>query len=179
LYSDGAVKISNSIRVYPSPIDHDIFGKEKKCSERVLFPQIILPIPGASTENKRLPVQRDEKLRLSIQANGQTILKDELSYGMISSEFYKSYRKHKTGKSDLGADHRVAFKRANGGLIVLNVAPFFLEGYPRGVRSAIYSLFLSRFPQSPDRFICKTVSITMHLNEIVRALRNSIEDSGS
>lgn len=167
---DGTVKMNSSVPVYPSPIDHNVFSAEKKCTEKIVFPHIIIPVPDASIENKRLPVQRDDKLRITLHAGGKSIYKDELAFGMISSEFCRAYRKHRTVKPDLDADQNITFKRANSGKIVVNAAPFFMEGYKMGVRSAIYSLFLKRFPQTPDRFICKTVSVTLHWSDIISAL---------
>lgn len=172
--ADGAVKMSSSIWVYPSPIDHNVFSGEKKCSDRIVFPKIIIPVPEASIENKKLPVQRDDKLRIRLQVGGKSVYNEELSFGMISSEFYKAYRKHRSVKPDLDADQNITLNRSNNTKIVLNAAPFFLEGYRMGVRSALYSLFLRRFPQPPDRFICKTMSITMHWTDMISSLCSNL-----
>lgn len=174
LSSEGVVKMSSSVRVYPSPIDHNVFSGEKKCSDKIMFPNIIIPVPEASIENKMLPVQRDDKLRIRLQAGGVSVYNEELTFGMISSEFYRAYRKHRSVKPDLDADQNITFHRSNNTKLVLNAAPFFLEGYRIGVRSALYSLFLRRFPQPPDRFICKTVSIAIHWTDMVSALCSNL-----
>jgi len=170
LISDsGTVKMSQSVATYPSPNDMRLGGDEKGVDCRLcsVFPLIIFPVQDP-TSLKRLPVQQEDSLNISIRTGTNRVLfSTRVPFGKIASEFHQTLKKRRHVTLSLDEERKVNIKLANCGSIILTAAPFFLEDVRMGVRSAIYSLVLRRLPRSPCRYICRPASLSLHWQDLI------------
>jgi len=108
-------------------------------------------------------------MRITLSAGDKVIMTEMVTFGQAACRYHKEhFKKHRPEPGDLSHYVKILFKE--GSSLAASVRPFFRQDIRLGVRSALYSLLLGRFPRHPESYLVRPEEVLVHWEVLLHAL---------